>query len=98
MTRIPAEYRTAVLGVDDPSSPIASDPYCLAQLQHYRSLMPLSQEARKPVFELKPADGAFGGHQAAVGESRREFAALADRLLFEAGVDTLSATFGSFAT
>jgi hypothetical protein len=57
----------------------------LAQLKHYRSLMPLSYEARKPVFALKPADGAFGGHQAAVAAAGVDFAALADRVLDEVG-------------
>jgi chromosome partitioning protein len=37
----------------------------------------MAQDARKPVFDLKPADGAFGGHQAAVQGSRRDFAELA---------------------
>ena len=27
-----------------------NDPYCLATLKHYRSLMPLAMEARKPCF------------------------------------------------
>lgn len=84
MDRIPGVYRDAVLGIDTSSiPPIAQDPYCLGQLKHYRSLMPLSQEARKPVFDLKPADGAFGGHQAAVGEARRNFRDLVNRILVE---------------
>ena len=57
ISKIPGTYRTAVLGVDEvkhaPSA--ADDPYCLAQLKHYRSLMPLGMEA-KPIFYLKPAD------------------------------------------
>jgi hypothetical protein len=86
MDRIPQVYREAVLGIDEPPPPVSADPYCLAQLKHYRSLMPLSYEARKPVFALKPADGAFGGHQAAVAEARADFAGLADRILHEVGV------------
>ena len=39
--------------------------------------MPLAQEANKPMFMLKPADGAFGGHQAAVQECYRDFRDLA---------------------
>ena len=55
----------------------AVDQNRLAQLKDYRSLMPMAQEARKPMFLLKPADGAIGGHQAAVQECYRDFGALA---------------------
>lgn len=85
MARIPEVYREAVLALDEVAPAVSDDPYCLGQLKHYRSLMPLSYEARKPVFALKPADGAFGGHQAAVTEARTDFARLADRILQEVG-------------
>ena len=45
--------------------------------KHFRSLMPLAQEVRKPMFALKPADGAIGGHTRAVAECYRDFQALA---------------------
>jgi chromosome partitioning protein len=85
MGRIPGVYREAVLDIDDAAPSVADDPYCLGQLKHYRSLMPMSYEARKPVFDLKPADGAFGGHQAAVSAARADFAALTKRILGEVG-------------
>lgn len=88
MARIPEVYREAVLAIDEPAPVVGDDPYCLGQLKHYRSLMPLSYEARKPVFALKPADGAFGGHQTAVAEARADFARLADRVLREVGLAT----------
>lgn len=59
--RIPGIYRTDVLGQDGDAPALDDDPNCLAQLKHYRSLIPMAQDARKPVFALKPADGAFGG-------------------------------------
>jgi len=77
MDRIPGIYRTDVLGQGGDATALDDDPNCLAQLKHYRSLIPMAQDARKPVFALKPADGAFGGHQAAVQASRRDFAELA---------------------
>lgn len=86
MDRIPQVYRRAVLDTDEPAPAIGSDPYCLAQLRHFHSLMPMAQEARKPVFALKPADGAFGGHQAAVAAAAADFAALTARILAEVGV------------
>lgn len=77
MRRIPDVYRTDVLGQDGDAPPLNDDPNCLAQIRHYRSLVPMAQDARKPVFALKPADGAFGGHQAAVQASRHDFVKLA---------------------
>ena len=82
MARIPTVYRTAVLDEAAGSAPksVADDPYCVAALRHYRSLMPLAQEARKPMFFLKPADGAIGGHARAVQECYQDFRTLARRI------------------
>ncbi len=81
MARIPAVYAVDVLAQPAPSSAdVADDPRCLAQLKHYRSLMPMAQEAHKPVFALRPADGAFGGHQQAARRAYDDFAALAQRI------------------
>jgi cellulose biosynthesis protein BcsQ len=79
---IPKVYREAV--EDQPLPPgttIDNDDRKLAQLKDYRSLMPMAQEARKPMFLLKPADGAIGGHQAAVQDCYRDFDALAETIL-----------------
>jgi cellulose biosynthesis protein BcsQ len=85
MDRIPGVYRTSVLDLPEEQLRFVDDPYCLGQIKHYRSLMPMSYEARKPVFALKPADGAFGGHQAAVAAARADFAGLAERVVDETG-------------
>lgn len=88
MSRIPAVYRAAVVG--DPllseGTTTDNDPHCLATLKHYRSLMPLAQEARKPMFALKPADGAIGGHAAAVQGCYRDFRALARTIAERVGL------------
>lgn len=87
MDRIPSVYREAVL--DEKSQAgvaIDHDPYCLATLKHYRSLMPLAQEARKPMFALKPADGAIGGHARAVQDCHGDFRALAKAIAARCGV------------
>jgi hypothetical protein len=72
---IPSEYRTSVLGQTTPGlfAPGSSDPDCLASLRNYRSLMPLAQDARKPMFDLKPADGAIGSHSQYVQTCYDEF-------------------------
>lgn len=81
MDRIPETYRNAVL--NEPSEaapPVADDPYRLALLKHYRSLMPLAMDARKPMFSLRPADGAIGAHVEAVRNCHRDFGLLAVRI------------------
>jgi cellulose biosynthesis protein BcsQ len=80
MKRIPTDYREMVLD-EAPASPIdvKSDPLCLAALRHFR-------EARKPMFLLKPADGALGGHARAVQECYKDFRELAQTLADGCGV------------
>lgn len=88
MERIPAVYGTAVADKREPT-PVTTtdhDPNCLATLKHYRSLMPLAQEARKPMFALKAADGAIGGHAAAVEGCYRDFRELAVAVAGRAGI------------
>ena len=79
--RIPSAYAETVLEQPPTGQTVDLDPNCLAQLKDFRSLMPLAQEARKPMFLLKPADGAFGGHQQAVQDCYRGFMALTQSIL-----------------
>jgi cellulose biosynthesis protein BcsQ len=78
MEDIPIVYREAVLQ-EKPRRfhDVQADPYCLAMLKDYRSLMPLAQEARKPMFALRPADGALGAQQDAVTRCYLDFERLA---------------------
>ena len=74
IARIPATYTQAVLNQKAVAQiTIDTDPNCLAKLRDYRSLMPLAQEARKPMFLLKPADGALGAHSGAVAAAYNDF-------------------------
>ena len=76
--RIPDVYRREVLDrVGDGVSSTDEDSECLATLKHYPSLMAMAHEARKPMFHLKPADGALGGHIYAVQDCYRDFERLA---------------------
>jgi chromosome partitioning protein len=59
--RIPAVYHEEILGESQETTIVEPDPQQLASLKHYRSLMPLAQDARKPMFLLTAADGAIGG-------------------------------------
>lgn len=80
--RIPGTYREAVLDETASTAPhdVERDPHCLSQLKHYRSLMPMAMEARKPLFLLKTADGAIGSHLDAVQRGRDDFFELSDRI------------------
>lgn len=87
MARIPETYHAELLKAAPPRSPDPNeDPECLASLKHYRSLMPLAQDAHKPMFHLRSADGALGSHLRAVEECRRDFHRLAARLAERCGI------------
>ena len=79
--RIPEVYRRSVL---DEKSPVKmaqqEDPYCLATIKHYRSLIPMAQEHRKPIFNLTAADGAIGSHAHAAEDAKRDFKQLASKI------------------
>jgi chromosome partitioning protein len=82
MNRIPETYQSSLLTSSDgrPARFVAEDPHCLATLKHYRSLMPLAMESHKPIFHLKPADGAIGAHVEAVKSCSADFENLAKRI------------------
>jgi chromosome partitioning protein len=48
----------------------------------------MAQEANKPMFLLKPADGAIGGHQGAVRQAYEDFRSLARELLSRMGISS----------
>lgn len=80
--RIPQTYREYVLHQSTPTDiKIEDDPNCLGMLRHYHSLMPMGMEARKPIFLLKPADGAIGAHYQAVLKVYQEFKQLTEKIM-----------------
>ena len=92
MDRIPRVYREAVLDLVISEREfqflptVAQDPFCLSLLKHYRSLMPMAMEARKPIFFLKSADGAIGAHIEAVKSCYVDFQNLAAKLAIFADI------------
>ena len=83
VNRMPKAYAEELLG--DKSGPYPETPEhdtgnALATVKHYRSLVPLAQEARKPIFHLKAADGARGSH-AAARDAGKDFQELAKKIL-----------------
>ena len=78
-SEIPAVYHRSILDEPEPVPPleIDTDPECIASIKHWASLVPIAQRARKPICELKQADGISGGQIQAVIRCRKEFADLA---------------------
>lgn len=88
--RIPQVYREAVLEQKEiVEMKPAEDPYCLGLIKHYRSLVPMAQEHRKPIFELSPADGAIGSHANAVQDAKKDFKLLAEKIAGKIGISSL---------
>jgi cellulose biosynthesis protein BcsQ len=90
IVRIPPEYRTTFTSGGSVPRSVEQDPLCLGVLKHYRSLMPLAHEARRPVFHLRAADGALGAHAVAAQEAGRDFRKLATRVADRIGLAGLS--------
>jgi chromosome partitioning protein len=79
--RIPDTYHREVLQEPDSQDiGVLHDPSCLTLLKNYQSLMPMAQEAHKPMFHLKPADGAIGSHVMAVRNVYGDFKQLAQKI------------------
>ena len=83
VNRMPEEYARNLLDDNDgpyPATPEQDDEHALATVKHYRSLVPMAQEARKPIFHLTPADGAIGSHAASAKDAHNDFKALAEKI------------------
>ena len=84
VNRMPEEYARNLCGDNEgpyPETPAQDEEYALATVKHYRSLVPMAQEARKPIFHLTTADGAIGSHAAAAKDARRDFRDLAKKII-----------------
>lgn len=89
VNRIPAEYARMLSDGPDVHPAAATpteDEHCLYTIRHYRSLVPMAQEHRKPIFHLTSADGAIGGHSAAVANAYEDYRKLADKVIDAAGL------------
>jgi cellulose biosynthesis protein BcsQ len=79
--RIPYTFAQHVMGIEtSEDTDVTNDKYCLGMLKHYRSLAPMSMEVHKPMFLLKPGDGAIGAHFEAVQRCYRDFKTLAEKI------------------
>jgi cellulose biosynthesis protein BcsQ len=81
ISKIPEVYETHVLRTQPSGVEAETDPNKIGFIRNYQSLMPLAEDARKPVFKLTPADGAIGAHAAAVSKCYLDFKHLTDEIL-----------------
>ena len=84
VNRMPEAYARNLLDDNNgpyPKTPAQDKEHALATVKHYRSLVPMAQEARKPMFHLTPADGAMGSHATAANTARDDFKALAEKII-----------------
>ncbi len=80
--KIPQTYRKYVLNINEDSGISSRENLNeIGLIRNYQSLMPLAQEARKPIFLLKPAEGAIGAHSQSVSRCYTEFKKIAESLL-----------------
>lgn len=86
VAKIPDTYHRSVLGDGGTNDSIETDPSCLGLVKHYRSLVPLAMEARKPIFHLKASDGAIGAHYEAAKQCGIAFGGLAETITEEMGL------------
>jgi cellulose biosynthesis protein BcsQ len=81
LDKIPSVFREAVLGESNKYKSFTGyDSYCLAVIKNYRSLMLMAMEARKPIFQLLPSDGAIGAHIYAVRDCYETFHGLVKQI------------------
>lgn len=83
--RLPGGYRESVLNQTEEGS--TTDTNQIQRIKHYRSLMPMAMEARKPMFDLTSADGAIGAHQTNVQQCRGDFEALCREIARRVGCE-----------
>ena len=84
VNRIPEEYARNLHDDNEgpyPAMPAQDEEHALATVKHYRSLVPMAQEARKPIFYLTTADGAIGGHATAATAAYQDFKVLAEKIV-----------------
>jgi len=78
--KIPPVYNEYILDSSKASVPIENDENCIGLIKNYQSLMPMAQDAHKPIFLLKPSDGAIGAHAQSVTHCYNDFKNLTNEI------------------
>jgi len=86
--QIPSVYNEYILDSPHVSSGIDHEENRIGLIKNYQSLMPMAQDARKPVFLLKPSDGAIGAHAQSVTNCYSDFKKLTNAILEKVKTDS----------
>jgi len=85
--RVPLYFQRDVMELENPSK----DPlFLLSTIRHYHGLHIMSTEFRKPIFLLKPADGAIGSHVDAARIAYKECKTLTENIIKQIDIYTPS--------
>jgi cellulose biosynthesis protein BcsQ len=79
--QIPSVYNRYILNSSKSTVSIHEDENRIGLIKNYQSLMPMAQDARKPIFLLKPSDGAIGAHAQSVSNCYSDFKRLTNAIL-----------------
>jgi len=87
LARLTAEYGRTIAGaIEEVGHSMAGQPPVIGAVKPFHSLQRMAAEARRPVFSLRPADGAVGSHALAVQEAYRDYHGLTLEILRRAGL------------
>ncbi|MDD9851020.1 MAG: AAA family ATPase [Gammaproteobacteria bacterium] len=98
VNRMPEEYARSLLGNEEgphAKTPAQDEENALAIVKHYLSLVPMAQEARKPIFHLRAADGAIGNNASAAISAGHDFKVLAEKIVERVKKEAPNAKFGA---
>jgi cellulose biosynthesis protein BcsQ len=79
--QIPSVYNRYILDSSKSTGSTYEDENGIGLIKNYQSLMPMAQDARKPIFLLKPSDGAIGAHAQSVSNCYSDFKRLTNAIL-----------------
>lgn len=68
-------------GIPSANLVVSASDYKLGEMKNYHGLIPMSQDALKPVFELKTGDGVIGDHHKYVKQNFEEYKQMAEIIL-----------------
>lgn len=85
--KIPEVYEKSVLRQSVSTVDVENDPNRIGLIKNYQSLMPMAEDALKPVFKLTPADGAIGAHALAVSKCYLDFKNLTQEIIRRIDLD-----------
>jgi cellulose biosynthesis protein BcsQ len=87
ITQIMKTYHQTLLFESDYQPGLLKDePHCLSLLTDHFLLKPIAKEAYKPLFHLKPADGALGSYEQVVPKVYLEYQQLAQKIAKRIGI------------